>query len=308
MGAEIRSVVHSTLGELLFLLDNRESQSSLEQWPGDDPAEAWLSDYRGGWQVLFPNVGSASFVGSQYHPYHGSASRTTWELVSTDAGRCTLRCEPSDGLEVLRTVDLSARADSVRVTTLLSNHSNSSRHFLFSEHPAFPLSSDVRVWLASADDDDLDSLKGPIADASDREAMNLVDMGPARRRGAEGWSTVRMSRPRAEITWPERGVAVDLSWDLDVCPYASIWFQNGVERYPFGAGAGCITIEPSSVHGFQGLGKALTQGTASILTAGQTRTTECVLTVRDRTAGQDETRSGSAFARSILEPRRERTI
>jgi len=46
---------------------------------GRDEAD-WLSEYRGGWQELFPNAGPPTTVLEVPLPFHGEVSRSTWEV------------------------------------------------------------------------------------------------------------------------------------------------------------------------------------------------------------------------------------
>ena len=57
---------------------------------GDDETD-WLSEYRGGWQELFPNASQASTVLGVPLPFHCEVSRADWEVVAATPDAVTLR-------------------------------------------------------------------------------------------------------------------------------------------------------------------------------------------------------------------------
>lgn len=58
---------------------------------GDDALD-FLSDFRGGWHVLFPNTGDACTVGGVPLPFHGELARARWQVVASTETRLELRC------------------------------------------------------------------------------------------------------------------------------------------------------------------------------------------------------------------------
>ena len=51
----------------------------------------WLSEYRGGWQLLVPNAGAGCVVDGIPLPFHGEWSRTTVDIVDASSTEVTMR-------------------------------------------------------------------------------------------------------------------------------------------------------------------------------------------------------------------------
>src|SRR5262245_2548664 len=56
------------------------------------PLLDWLSEYRGGWQELFPNAGDDCAIAGVPLPYHGELSVARWEVADRDPRMVALRC------------------------------------------------------------------------------------------------------------------------------------------------------------------------------------------------------------------------
>ena len=82
---------------------------------------AWLSRYRGGWQLLAPSGGIASSVDGVDHPFHGEVSIIPWTLESLTPSALTMRTVARDSFAVTRT--LALEGSRLRVTTTVENGS-----------------------------------------------------------------------------------------------------------------------------------------------------------------------------------------
>jgi len=64
-----------------------------------DPKLYWLDHVPGGWQVMFPNVGSAGECEGRYYPHHGEAGTIAWDADEPEHGEhyaaVTLRAQLS---------------------------------------------------------------------------------------------------------------------------------------------------------------------------------------------------------------------
>jgi galactose mutarotase-like enzyme len=198
-----------------------------------------------------------------------------------------MRCELPHGIDAVRTVALTSAPTGVRIMTHLTTRRDSDVHFLYAEHPAFPLTPDMEVSLSvpvethpapARPSPDFSTTLGGRHDELD---LTPIDLGAARDRFSECVSVIRVRHPVAAVTWPSRGVGIRLSWDGTLCPYALLWAQNGVERYPFAGGPGCVAIEPSTVSGLGGLAAAIEGGTSSVLSPKQTLTAQIDFTVHE---------------------------
>ena len=81
-GAMIDHVGRSDDENVLFVDAPPDSSRPTTYLPDDDSEAAWMSTYRGGWQELFPNAGTACTVDNIPHRYHGEGSTDAWTVVA----------------------------------------------------------------------------------------------------------------------------------------------------------------------------------------------------------------------------------
>src|ERR1700752_1900752 len=90
-GAEVREVAATSSPNMLFFEDwptpLRASKSSSYGTSQLD----WLSEWRGGWQELFPNAGYACEVLGVPLPFHGDVSRSRWKAISASEDQAVLQ-------------------------------------------------------------------------------------------------------------------------------------------------------------------------------------------------------------------------
>lgn len=67
---------------------------------------AWLSDFRGGWQVLTPNAGEESELHGIQYPTHGEVSRARWHVDHVAADSVSMSTGTHGPLSVLRTISV----------------------------------------------------------------------------------------------------------------------------------------------------------------------------------------------------------
>ena len=83
----------------------------------------WLSHYRGGWQVMFPNAGAECTVDGVAHPVHGDVSSAPAEVLDLSASHVVMRSATRLPLRMDRRISLAGgscrpdrrRADRERV-------------------------------------------------------------------------------------------------------------------------------------------------------------------------------------------------
>ena len=97
----------------------------------------WLSDYRGGWQLLVPNAGAACEVDGVPLPFHGEWSRTHVTVTERTADRVVMVAGTRLPIVVERDVRVDAQPDRVLVRTTVTNPSDRAVPFVWGEHPAF---------------------------------------------------------------------------------------------------------------------------------------------------------------------------
>ena len=77
-GAEIMSVRRPGRSNVLAAYDWRSPLRASRSISYGDEASDWLSEYRGGWQELFPNGGASCTVAGVPLPFHGEVSQARW--------------------------------------------------------------------------------------------------------------------------------------------------------------------------------------------------------------------------------------
>ena len=106
------------------------------------PAERWLHRYRGGWQMLFPNVGDDSRIADVEYAFNGGVDQVEWEFTGDErrvVGSCVVH-----GSRISRTYGF-AGARALEVLTVVENSTEAPLPYLWSEHPAFLAHDDATV-------------------------------------------------------------------------------------------------------------------------------------------------------------------
>lgn len=290
MGAEIRSIRHERLGEVLWDFDvepNRDLRTLSETVaPATDHASRWLDDYYGGWQILFPNAGSAARVNGDDHGYHGSASRVPWTVLSAADGEACLEAQVTPSFHVRRSVVADRSGTAVSLSTEITNTSDIQQPFLWFEHPAFPLTADMELSLSGTllqvpRDSHSESMTLPSGGEAQRPRIPVVegsvDVGHLPGTGVEKVFLASPTNPSATLTWPSLRRQITLRWDGELFPYLWIWIQNQAQRYPFLGRTACVALEPATSPTMGGLSVAAEHGFAQYLEPSATRATRIEL-------------------------------
>jgi galactose mutarotase-like enzyme len=286
----LRVVVDTEHGAEITFLGAPDGANALARhdWiapaPGDrcashhDTQHDWLSRYRGGWQELFPNAGAESEVLGTPVAFHGEASMTSWEVISTEATACELEVPARLPLVLRRRMTLAADRPLLRLEETVRNESDLSVPYLWGHHPAFPALPGGRIELPDcevrAEPLLADGLSGEAgtwpylrdADGGERR-LDQIGEGPRQRLlyatglGA-GWAVLRQ---------PGGQPSVELAWDLAAFPVAWLWLQTGTEEFPWFGRARVLTIEPQTAQPFDGLAAAHGRGEAHVLGPSETR-------------------------------------
>lgn len=232
----------------------------------------WLSEYRGGWQLLVPNAGAECEVHGTPLPFHGEWSRTQVTVTERSAHRVVMTAGLRLPLTVEREVRLDPDRDRVVARTSVTNTVDVEVPFVWGEHPAFTVGDGdlidlPSVRVAAADGSDLGTWPDPggahldrISTAHPAESVHYLT-------GFEsGWAAIR-----------RRDYGVALAWDVADMPVAWLWHEIASPRFPFFGRTSLVAIEPASSWPGTGLRDAVTRGQAIILQPGESRTTEVSL-------------------------------
>ncbi|CAN5580655.1 hypothetical protein BH10ACT7_BH10ACT7_09590 [soil metagenome] len=233
-----------------------------------DGAMDWLSEYRGGWQLLTPNGGAASTVDGIAHPFHGEVSRSSWTVDEKSDDSVTLRVGTHGPLTVRRTIALDAHTARVTATTELSNDTTVAAHAIVVEHIAFAGGDDRRVGAPGSSrwrhDPASPEYAGAPSELDWAEAGLDVPTSPGSYRlaslvgGSEGW--IELERVA--------GRRVRVEWDPERLPYLWHWQERGQQSFPWFGRADISGLEPSSASMSDGLAAAVERGEAWTIEPG----------------------------------------
>ena len=280
LGGEIRSI---KMGKSEFLADfdwSSPIQSSKSSSYGSAILD-WLSEYRGGWQVLFPNAGNENTVMGVPLPFHGEFGRTETTVVSKKKTELVIKAGTRLPLVLTRTYKLLPNKPTLQITQSVSNESDSSIPFIWGEHPAFSLPRGSKINLPT----------GPIlVDANEMGELQDVKPGstgnwptvPDRAGGQIDLSVVPEAdierlcylhdRPEGWAAMQHGKKVIGLSWDLEAFPHLWFWQEIGGKGFPWFGRAQITAIEPASTWPSFGLEAAITSGQAFYLKPGEVRT------------------------------------
>jgi Domain of unknown function (DUF4432) len=237
------------------------------------PKLDWLSEYRGGWQLLVPNAGAACEVAGVPLPFHGEWSRTRVTVTGRDVQRVAMTAGTRLPLSVRREVRVTTDPDRVLVHTTVANECADNVAFIWGEHPAFSIGPGDEIDFPSADVYDADAVAiGRWPSATD--GRNLGRLGPADEGDSlhflvgfsEGWAAIR-----------RRHLGVALAWQVNDFPYVWLWQEIGSPAFPFFGRASILAIEPAASWPGAGLAAAIERGQALVLGPDQRRSTTVAL-------------------------------
>ena len=275
-GSTIRAFKVTPWGNLLAERTSpyplRASQSASY---GDEQLD-WLSDYDGGWHVLFPNAGPACEVDGVALPFHGEASRARWEVVDADTSTATLSTPCRLPVTLTRRIEVSAGSVLVRETA--ANSGTTDVHVVWGQHPVFPATPGTRIDLpggrihvdAGYNPAGNDLVPGACSDwpagpgkGGDLD-LSVIPEGRCERYLAvtdiqQGWAVVRD---------PARGVGVSVSFGTDVFPLLWLWVEAEGTEFPWLGNVRYLGVEPHSSWPGTGLAAAVDEGRATVIPAG----------------------------------------
>lgn len=248
----------------------------------------WLSEYRGGWQELWPNAGGAGDVMGVPIPFHGEASRAQWKCEWRDEGRW-LALATAARLPII--LEREMRLDDARPVLCIEERVTCDAGlevpYIWGHHPAWgaPLAEpgahiDLPGGRVVADA----GMDGPVVDlppgsehtwplATGREGqaidLSVIPPAPMQRLAyvtdlAAGWFAIRN---------PRNGIGLAMAWDLDVMPCVWLWQEiEGGQGMPWYGRWSLTAVEPNVQWPSHGLATAIERGTARMARPGVTDT------------------------------------
>lgn len=274
-GAEILDLVDLSTGRQLL---GRPPFASAEPRSGALDEETWTASYRGGWQCVTPNAGNACDVAGERHGFHGRASHEPWAVLHATPQQAVVGWS-GHGLEVTRTVAVDSRGVSVEtVWRAVAERAE----LVAVEHLAVGielLEPEVELRLPTGRAWELSEQEGPTRPppAAPRwpEALLLdggierADVWPIDRERTRLLAVADLPEGRAEIVNRGTGQGLRLEWDARALPHMWIWHETRASGGPWRHATELLVVEPASVPHSLGLERALAEGQAVRLRAGE---------------------------------------
>ena len=297
-GADIHTLIYKPKGvDAMWKPPRPPREPGVGPTPVGDSETLFLTYYRGGWQVIFPNFGPPVVYKGAPLDMHGEAARTVWQLEGVESNDeqvqvtlgVTLLRSP---FRIRRVMSLPAGQPLLSITETITNEGPEAMDCMWGHHPAFgpPLLSPgciIDTGARRVQSDDSYDVPGndlpfgqtwdwPHAEDRSGKAVDLSRIpGPG-----SGHSRVLFLRDFKEswyaLTNPALGMGVGLVWDGKLFPYACMWQETGgVRGFPFYSQAYVTAIEPNSSYPAQGLTTVIeTTGTQLTFASGESRTLE----------------------------------
>jgi galactose mutarotase-like enzyme len=144
---ELRVVVLPDKGAEIHRLVHRESDVDVLfkgpwglQPPGAPPLEgsgddAFMWNYAGGWQELFPSVNEACTYRGRRIPFHGEVATLPWqyEVLSDGEVRFSTRCRETT-FELERTLRVADATSKLEIESVATNVGDEPAHFVWGQH------------------------------------------------------------------------------------------------------------------------------------------------------------------------------
>ena len=275
-------------GEVFSITANGKNFLASYDWNSPVPATKsrsygnarldWLSDYRGGWQVLFPNAGNDATVEGVPLPFHGEFCRTKVEVVEHSATKLVIAAGTRIPLVLTRTYSLLPGESVLLIEQQVSNDSDLEWPFIWGEHPAFSLPPGSKINMPV----------GPVtADLNDAGLLQDISIG------AKGSWPLLKSKAGSEVdlsTVPDGGVErlyylhdrpegwvamthgtdlIGLAWDLQAFPHMWMWQEIQGPSFPWFGRSAITALEPASTWPSYGLDAAIKNGQAFAIKPGE---------------------------------------
>lgn len=244
----------------------------------ETPLMDFMSEYRGGWQVLFPNTGNSSKISGIELPFHGEVSRTKVEIAESSENKVVIKTGCRLPLVLTRSFTVLPDKDVLVIEQQVFNESKIKIPFIWGEHPAFALPKGSRIKLTGAEilvepKNAGDYLDLPAEGSGiwpyinningTRVDLSVVPDGPVER---------LCYLKDVKESWAAFEVGTDLlgmSWDKNAFPYLWFWQQIGGLGFPWFGRAMITALEPASSWPSYGLSEAIKNNQATYIEPGE---------------------------------------
>jgi galactose mutarotase-like enzyme len=257
----------------------------------------WLSDYRGGWQVLFPNAGNATSHLGVPLPFHGEFARSNMDILEQTKTKLVVRSAARIPLILTRTFELLPNSAVLKITQVVTNESDMELPFIGGEHPAFSLPGGSKIKMpigpitadltpAGATQDVKVGAEGIWPNIVGNENQQ-IDLSVVPSSGAERLCYL-YDRPDGWVAMTYNEKIIGLAWDIEAYPHLWMWQQIKGSGFPFFGRAKITAIEPASTWPSYGLTTAIESGQAFWIKPGETKSAWTTFSVSSLPASEIE--------------------
>jgi hypothetical protein len=255
-----------------------------------DSQIAWMENYEGGWQEIFPNGGGPSRYKGVEMNFHGEASTLPWDFaVLSDTGReATVVFSVGtyrSPFRVERRMELRDGEPKLRIHEKVTNWSNEEMDYMWGHHPAFgaPFLDEGIVidvpaqWIESQSlENEATRLPGktrfqwPHAEDRKGNRLDLSVVPPREERSADLAFLGGIESGWYAITNPLLKVGFGMVWPEEVFPHLWYWQEfRGSSGWPWYDSAYVMALEPFTSYDETGLANCVENGTARNLGPGE---------------------------------------
>jgi len=245
-----------------------------------DPVTDWLSEYRGGWQVLFPNAGNDATIEGTPIPFHGEFSRTHVEILSSTTNELVVTAGARIPLILTRKYSLAPGSNALLIEQEVTNESDSEWPFIWGEHPAFSLPPGSKIHMPKGPITADLTAAGPLQDipvgakgtwpSIEGNSGEMIDLSVVPSGSVERLCYLH-DRPEGWIAMTHGETLFGLSWDTAAFPHVWMWQEIQGPSFPWFGRSTITALEPASTWPSLGLEAAIKNGQAFSLKPGETR-------------------------------------
>ncbi len=258
---------------------------------GGNTEAAWMDQYGGGWQEIFPNGGDECVYKNAPLTFHGEASILAWDYKIQRRDSSCVAVELTVALRrspfgIRRTVIVERNLAGLRIQESIVNQSGEDLNYMWGHHPALGdpflagdcvLSVPARTFLNhGAEISPLTRIPAgakavwPVVEGKGGRPVDLSAIPPSsQNRVTEFGYICDLDDGWYGITSREHGFGFGLAWPREVFPYLWFWQElRGSLGYQWYGRCRVMAVEPFSSILSTGLINAIDAGTAPLLRCG----------------------------------------
>ena len=265
---------------------------------GGNTEAAWMDQYEGGWQEIFPNGGDECVYQNAPLNFHGEASISEWDcsIVQADSARVAievtveLRRSP---FRLKRTMTVERDVPGLLMHEEVTNLADEDLAFMWGHHPAvggeflasgLRLHAPARSYLRHPAEGEPLFTQGKPADAP-----YPASFPDDKARFAEFGYLTDLDAGWYGLTSDRHGFGFGLAWPVRVFPHLWLWQERrGSSGYPWYGRCSVMAVEPFNSIPGSGLTAAIAALTAPILSGQQTMKSDLAAVFYEASMGDIE--------------------